>query len=74
MATDNPRIQVMLDSETNALLKNFAVLQDRSISSAAAELIREALEIHEDMFFSKLADKRFSTTRKWLKHEDVWNN
>lgn len=72
MSTDNPRIQVMLDSNTNKLLKGFATLQNRSISSAAAELIRIALEIHEDVFFSKLADERFTHTKKWIKHEDAW--
>jgi len=72
MPTDNPRIQVMLDSETNNLLANFAALQKRSVSSAAAELIREALEIHEDMLLSKHADERFLSNKKWIKHEDAW--
>lgn len=72
MATENPRIQVMLDAETNGLLANFAAQQDRSISATAAELIREALELHEDILLSKHADERFAATKKWVGHEDAW--
>ena len=72
MTTDNPRIQVMLDAETNGLLTNLAAQQDRSISATAAELIREALELHEDILLSKHADNRFAATKKWIGHEDAW--
>lgn len=72
MPTDNPRIQVMLDAETNGLLAHFAMQHNRSISSSAAELIREALELHEDILLSKHADERFENTKKWIKHEDAW--
>ncbi len=71
MVTSNPRIQVMLDKETNELLKAFA--GRRSVSSAAAILIKEALELHEEFVLSEMADARFSAAKKWIKHEDVWN-
>jgi predicted DNA-binding protein len=72
MATDNPRIQVMLDTETNGLLANLAGQQKRSISATAAELIREALELHEDMLLAKHGDERFKATKKWVSHDDAW--
>ncbi len=72
MATDNPRIQVMLDAETNGLLSRFATHQDRSISATAADLIREALELHEDTLLSAHGDKRFCETKKWISHKDAW--
>lgn len=72
MATDNPRIQVMLDPETNCLLASFAAQQDRSISATAAELIREALELHEDILLSKHADERFTSAKKWISHDNAW--
>jgi hypothetical protein len=72
MPTDNPRIQVMLDTETNGLLASFAALQKRSVSSTAAELIREALELHEDMLLSKHGDERAASTKKWISHKDAW--
>jgi hypothetical protein len=72
MATENPRIQVMLDAETNGLLAQFATQHNRSISATAAELIREALELHEDILLSKHADERFGNTKKWISHDDAW--
>ena len=72
MATDNPRIQVMLDAETNGLLASFAAQQERSISATAAELIREALELHEDVLLSKHADARFKAAKKWISHGEAW--
>ncbi len=72
MPTDNPRIQVMLDLETNGLLANLAALQNRSVSSTAADLIREALENHEDMVLSKHADERFFAAKKWVDHDEAW--
>jgi hypothetical protein len=72
MVTSNPRIQVMLDNETNNLLVNFATQQDRSVSATAAELIREALEMHEDILLSKHADERFVTAKHWISHDDAW--
>jgi len=72
MATDNPRIQVMLDEETNGLLANFVAKQRRSVSATAAELIREALELHEDILLSRHADERFAAVRQWAGHEDAW--
>ncbi len=72
MGTDNPRIQVMLDAQTNGLLATLAAQQDRSISATAAELIREALELHEDILLSKHADERFTNAKKWISHKDAW--
>jgi uncharacterized protein (DUF1778 family) len=72
MATENPRIQVMIDAETNSLLTNFAAQQNRSISATAADLIREALELHEDILLSKHADDRFARTTEWVGHDDAW--
>lgn len=72
MATDNPRIQVMLDEETNALLSTLAGRLHRSISSTAADLIREALELHEDILLSKHGDARFASSKIWIGHEDAW--
>ncbi|MEQ1789971.1 MAG: hypothetical protein ABL857_05950 [Rickettsiales bacterium] len=73
MPTERPRIQVTLDTQTNSLLAAFAGVQERSISSTAADLIKEALELHEDVAFSKLADKRLKETKEWVSHEKAWS-
>jgi hypothetical protein len=72
MATLNPRIQVMLDTETSNLLTIFAAQHNRSLSATAADLIREALELQEDMLFSKHGDARLSQTTEWFSHEEAW--
>lgn len=73
MATNNPRIQVMLDGETNALLANLAAQQSRSVSATAADLIREALELQDDALLSKHGDDRLGATKTWINHTDVWS-
>ncbi len=72
MPTDNPRIQVMLDLETSRLLSRMASQMDRSVSATAADLIREALELHEDAMLSKRGDARMRQTKSWVSHDQVW--
>lgn len=73
MPTQRPRVQVTLDTQTGALLAAFADMQDVSVSSAAADLIKEALELHEDMALSKWGDKRLREAKKWVSHEEAWS-
>lgn len=72
MPTERPRVQVTLDNDTNALLSILADQNEQSISATAADLIREALELHEDIALSKLSDERISETTKWHNHDDAW--
>ncbi len=72
MTTERPRIQVTLDADTNALLASFALQSERSLSSSAAVLIREALELHEDALLAKHADRRMKQTKRWVSHKDAW--
>ena len=62
----------MLDMETSNLLSNVAAQTKRSLSAMAAELIREALELHEDQLLSKHGDERVKETKRWLSHEEAW--
>ena len=71
MPTENPRIQVMLDPQTNKDLAKFAESQHRSLSSTAADLIREALELHEDIAWSRIADKRLKEAKGFVSLEEV---
>lgn len=74
MPTERPRIQVTLDKDTNAMLIALAESKECSVSAAASNLIMEALELHEDMALSKLADKRLKETKKWISHEEAWSD
>jgi len=73
MQTDNQQMQINIDAQTGVLLSLFAKQQERSISNTAADLIREALELHEDMEMSALADARLKSTKTWVSHEDAWS-
>ncbi|WP_342226344.1 hypothetical protein [Rickettsia endosymbiont of Urophora cardui] len=33
----------------------------------------DEITLEEDMYFSKLADKRLAETKYWVKHEDFWD-
>ena len=73
MPTERPRIQVTLDSQTNGLLAMLAEKQDASVSATAATLIRDALELHEDMVFSEASNNRIADDNgKRISHDEAW--
>lgn len=72
MPTKNPRVNIVFDAPLLETLKAFASQQHQSVSSAAKELIAQALELHEDYCLSNLADKRMQKTEKMVSHEDAW--
>lgn len=74
MPTENPRVQVTLDPETQGLLSALATQQHTSISATAAALIREALEQHEDMVLSQLGDARMRENDAPASHQDIWSD
>ena len=75
MPAQNPRINVVLD---NSLYQNVQLLAEKdnvSLSSKVRDLLKEALEIHEDMALSAFAEKREESWNdsKALSHNDVWS-
>lgn len=73
MSNSPTDIHITLDSETSGLLALLAEKEQRSLSSAAAALIREALDLQEDFYLSDISNKRLAEddgTR--ISHEDAW--
>jgi len=75
MPAKNPRINVVLD---NLLYKNIKYLAEKdgvSLSNKARDLIKEAIEIQEDLHLAKIAQNREETLTdsNTLSHEDVWS-
>jgi len=75
MPAQNPRINVVLD---NSLYQNVRLLAEKdnvSLSSKVRDLIKEALEIQEDMTLSAFAEKREKSwdDAKALSHDDAWS-
>ena len=75
MPTQNPRVNVVLD---NVLYQNVRLLAEKdnvSLSAKVRDLLKEALEIQEDIVLSAFAEKR---EKSWsdantLTHDDVWS-
>ena len=75
MPSQNPRINVVL---SDLLYQNVRLLAEEdnvSLSAKARDLIKEALDIQEDIALSAFAEKREKTwdDSKALTHDDVWS-
>ncbi len=74
MPTENPRVNVMLERPLYGVMHELAESEGLSMSALARELIREALELREDIALGSLADEREKTLNrnKTLSHKQVW--
>lgn len=68
------RLLVVLDPPLKKCLKEIARKNKVSVSSVGRELIKEALELHEDMYWDRVASEREKSFSKQtaLTHEKVW--
>lgn len=74
MPAKNPRINVVLEKPLYKSVQRLAEREGVSLSLKVRDLIKEALELEEDIGLSIFAEKRemtFSKT-KALKHDEVW--
>lgn len=72
MTTKNPRINVTFEKETATLLAHLASVEHTSVSNIVRVLANEALEMREDLYLSKLAEKLDKPDAKLHKHSNVW--
>lgn len=72
MALKNPRINVTFEETTANLLSLVAQQQNKSVASLVRELALEALEMREDFYLAKLAEKLDIEGAKTYSHDDVW--
>jgi len=72
--TKNPRINVALERSLYSLIEKLAQDRGLSLSMMTRDLIREALEIHEDAVLAEVAGEREATLagRPTLGHDEVW--
>ena len=71
----NKRTLVMLENPVRKTISYIAKKEGVSMSSVCRDLIRRALEMHEDSYFDHLAserEKNFNWKRDGLSHEKVW--
>ncbi|MEC9283758.1 MAG: hypothetical protein VX642_13685 [Bdellovibrionota bacterium] len=72
MPTAKKRINLTVDESLLSELEELKKLRNApSLSSVVLELTKEALELQEDLYFSRIAEER--ENEKSLKHEEVWD-
>ena len=72
MATKQPSINVTFDLAEAALLDKLSKKRKLSLSRTVHDLTLEALELQEDIYFSKLANEIDNEKAVWVSHKDAW--
>jgi predicted DNA-binding protein len=74
MATNKPRVNVVLDKQIYELIKRLSEEEGTSLSSFVKDLIEEALELREDVALNEIAEEREKTFNKSkaLPHNEIW--
>ena len=74
MPTQNPRINIVVEPSLYNILNKLAKNSGVSLSFLSRDLIKDALEIREDIYWNEIAEERDSTLskNKSLSHEDIW--
>lgn len=74
MPTENPRVNIVVEPPLYDLMHDIAQAEGLSLSALARDLIREALELREDVALAALAKKREKPFRRKisLSHKQVW--
>jgi len=74
MPTKNPRINVAVEKSIYSIIETLAKEKGVSMSMITRELIKEALEINEDVLLTSFAEEREKTfdKAKSLSHEEIW--
>lgn len=75
MATKNPRLNVVLEPPLYAAVQTLAQKDRVSLSLKARDLIRQALEYCEDIYWVEEANKREKTFHKKaaIPHKKIWS-
>jgi predicted DNA-binding protein len=75
MPTKNPRINVVLDDNLYKNIQFLAETEGVSLSAKVKDLIKEALEIQEDLYLATFAEEREKTWDKSTSrtHDEIWS-
>ena len=74
MPTKNPRVNIVVEPPLYSVMHDLATIEGVSMSTIARDLIREAIDLREDVALAAFADTRMKTfdRTKALSHKDVW--
>ena len=71
MATAKHRINISVDKDLVDILGKVAKRDEKPLATKARELIERALEIEEDLYFSKIAAER-EKKHDYVDEEEFW--
>jgi metal-responsive CopG/Arc/MetJ family transcriptional regulator len=74
MPARNPRVNVVLEKPLYEAVDRLAKEEGVSLSTAVRDLVKEAIEIREDIDLVRFAETRERSLRRSraLSHKDVW--
>ena len=74
MPTKNPRVNIVVEPPLYSVMHDLATSEGVSMSTIARDLIREAINLREDVALTAFADTRMNTfdRKVALSNEDVW--
>jgi hypothetical protein len=74
MPARNPRVNVVLEKPLFDAVGHLAREEGVSLSTAVRDLVKEAIELREDIDLGRLAESREGNLRRSraLTHKDVW--
>ncbi|MFC1825347.1 toxin-antitoxin system, antitoxin component [Thermodesulfobacteriota bacterium] len=75
MPTKNPRINIVLDPLLFEKVQFLARQEGVSLSTKVRDLLRDSVEVNEDLYLAEIATKREKTLvkSKTLSHKEFWN-
>jgi hypothetical protein len=74
MPAKNPRVNIVVEPPLYNVIHELANSEGVSMSTLARDLIREAIELREDVALAAFTDTRMKTfdKKEALSHRDVW--
>jgi metal-responsive CopG/Arc/MetJ family transcriptional regulator len=74
MPARNPRVNVVLEKPLYEAVDHLAREEGISLSTAVRDLVKEAIEIREDIDLARFAETREKSLRRSraIAHKDIW--
>ena len=72
MPTKKRRINVTLSKDAAFFVQKLAVRDDMPIATKIAQMIEIAMEMEEDLYFSKIANERASLSKGTMSSKEFW--
>ena len=72
ITTNKKRINLSVSEDIDSILKTLAQRDNVPVATKTLELLKEAIEIEEDVILEKIANERNTKDSKYISHEKAW--